>query len=285
MAPVAQETTAGIAAAGPEEEKARVDGQKAELTDSGAAESSNPSTLLIAQASTIEPDLSATPRPPVTRESALAPGPVRAIERPTSDVPMKSEREPLKESSRAKAGKEKTKKPAKRAKPAATESPEAETEEETPTVEPSAIPKQENVERAEPDRQLAPDTEVPVEDSTQPSSNKKRPDDSILTLTGPPSSLRRKTPPSADTNPSTGVPTAPLPQSPTPKLTAVQAMDIADIEARTRGYDLREFQLPKAEYNATSETWSVGYIGRDSGGTKKLSVVVQDKTGKAEVKK
>ena len=285
MAPVVQETTAGVAAAGTEEEKTNVDGRKAELTDSGAAESSNPSTLLIAQAATQGPDLSATPRPPVTRESALAPGPVRAMERPTSDVPTKSEREPVKEPSRAKADREKTEKPAKRARPAAKESPEAETDEEIPTVEPSAIPKEENVERAEPNKQLAPDAGVPVGDSTQPSSNKKPPDDSILTLTGPPSSLRTKTAPSAETNPSTGIPTAPSSNSPVPKLTAVQAMDIADIEARTRGYDLREFQLPKAEYNATNDTWSVGYAGRDSGGTKKLSVVVQDKTGKAEVKR
>ena len=63
-------------------------------------------------------------------------------------------------------------------------------------------------------------------------------------------------------------------------------MDIADIEARTRGYDLGEYQLPKAEYNAASDTWSVGYVARDADNKdKKLSVIVQDKTGKAEVKK
>jgi hypothetical protein len=69
-------------------------------------------------------------------------------------------------------------------------------------------------------------------------------------------------------------------------LTPVQAMDIADIEARTRGYDLGEYQLPKAEYNAANDTWSVAYVGRSADGTpKKLNVVVQDKNGKAEVKK
>ena len=63
-------------------------------------------------------------------------------------------------------------------------------------------------------------------------------------------------------------------------------MDIADIEARTKGYDLGEYQLPKAEYNAATDTWSVGYVGRDSEKeAKKLSVTIQDKTGKAEVKK
>ncbi len=63
-------------------------------------------------------------------------------------------------------------------------------------------------------------------------------------------------------------------------------MDIADIEARTKGYDLGEYQLPKAEYNSTTDTWSVTYIPRDADSTaKKLNVTIQDKNGKAEVKK
>jgi len=61
-------------------------------------------------------------------------------------------------------------------------------------------------------------------------------------------------------------------------------MDIADIEARTRGFDLGEYQLPKAEYNTTDDTWSVSYRGRDDKNAKRLSVTVQDKSGKADVK-
>jgi len=62
-------------------------------------------------------------------------------------------------------------------------------------------------------------------------------------------------------------------------------MDIADIEARTRGFDLGEYQLPKAEYNASDDTWSVSYIGRDDKNAKRLSVTIQDKSGKADVKR
>ena len=63
-------------------------------------------------------------------------------------------------------------------------------------------------------------------------------------------------------------------------------MDIADIEARTKGYDLGEYQLPRAEYNAADDTWSVSYIGREGDkNVKHLHVTIQDKTGKAEVKK
>ncbi|HEY6071023.1 MAG TPA: hypothetical protein VIU85_06590, partial [Chthoniobacterales bacterium] len=129
--------------------------------------------------------------------------------------------------------------------------------------------------------------------SPAPPSAKETPvDDSIKSLTGPPSSLRGKAAtPLPETNPPTQLPgasnTAPSPSvAAAPKLTPVQAMDIADIEARTRGYDLGEYQLPKAEYNSANDTWSVAYIGRSADGTsKKLSVVVQDKSGKAEVKK
>ena len=76
------------------------------------------------------------------------------------------------------------------------------------------------------------------------------------------------------------------PPAASPKLTAVQAMDIADIEAREKGYDLGDYQLPKADYNAASDTWSVGYVAREGDKSdKKLSVTIQDKTGKAEVHK
>ena len=62
-------------------------------------------------------------------------------------------------------------------------------------------------------------------------------------------------------------------------------MDIADIEARTKGYDLGEYQLPKAEYNASDDTWSVSYISKGDKNSKRLGVTIQDKSGKAEVAK
>src|SRR5207245_6958276 len=119
----------------------------------------------------------------------------------------------------------------------------------------------------------------------QPASKETPADDSIRELTGPPSSLRSNPPP--ETNPPSQLP-APAPVAAaappaTPKLTAVNAMDIADIEARTRGYDLGEYQLPKAEYNSATDTSSVTYTPRDADRTaKKLNVAIQDKNGKAE---
>ena len=63
-------------------------------------------------------------------------------------------------------------------------------------------------------------------------------------------------------------------------------MDISDIEARTKGYDLGEYQLPKAQYDAANGTWSVTYTPRDADkNVKPLSATVQDKSAKVEIKK
>jgi hypothetical protein len=241
-------------------------------TTEKTATSSQP---LIAQASSEETDQS-TPRAPATRKAALAPGAVRAFDRPTATPGKKSATQTIRKAERAKP--EPSEKPAKAAssQPAELQTDVSEhtpSSPETETIEPPKL----KTERALPEK-------------TRAAANETPPDDSIQSLVGPPSSLR---------NPAAGAPTnsrvaeppppasgppQPAAQS-VPKLTAVQAMDIADIEARTRGFDLGEYQLPKAEYNAATDSWSVGYTARASGDSKKLSVTVQDKSGKAEVKK
>ena len=260
---VAEETSADIPAAGPEE---------SEVSKSATASE--------------EPEQSATPRAPVTRKAALAPGAVRAIEHPTHTVAKKSEAEPARRSDRAKP--EQTEKPSKIAKAASSQPSKAETQlsEDNPAEGPLS---------AEAEKAQSPSSKSATAESSppstldaQPASNETPVDNSLRTLTGPPSSLHVRTPP--ETNPPAQISTPPIAavSSPTAgaKLTAVQAMDIADIEARTKGYDLGEYQLPKAEYNAASDTWSVAYVARDAGkAAKKLSVTIQDKTGKAEVKK
>jgi hypothetical protein len=177
-------------------------------------------------------------------------------------------------------------KSSKIAKPAASQPPKV----DMPLSEDIAAegPK-ENAQRS------ASNVQRPTEESSRPSTLNAQPasketpaDNSIRTLTGPPSSLHVNAPP--ETNPPMQISTPPTAAASSPpagpKLTAVQAMDIADIEARTKGYDLGEFQLPKADYNAANDTWSVGYVAREGDKTdKKLSVTIQDKTGKAEVKK
>jgi len=243
---------------------------KATNEESSSERTEKVSQPLIAQTSAEEPDQSPTPREPVTRKSALAPGPVRAIERPTRTVTIKPEAEPARQSERAKP--EKTKKPSKIAKPASSQSPEADTQVREDIPAEGHVSAQDELRRGGADKK-----ETPV-------------DDSLHTLTGPPSSLHINAPPK--TNPPTQISTpsttgvSPSPPPPGAKLTAVQAMDIADIEARTKGHDLGEYQLPKAEYNAANGTWLVAYAARDADkDAKKLTVTIQDKTGKAEVGK
>ena len=265
---VAKETTADVSAEGPAQ--IPTSSSKATNEESSSKGTEKVSQPLIAQTSAEEPDQSPTPREPVTRKSALAPGPVRAIERPTRTVTIKPEAEPARQSERAKP--EKTKKPSKIAKPASSQSPEADTQVREDIPAEGHVSAQDELRRGGADKK-----ETPV-------------DDSLHTLTGPPSSLHINAPPK--TNPPTQISTpsttgvSPSPPPPGAKLTAVQAMDIADIEARTKGHDLGEYQLPKAEYNAANGTWLVAYAARDADkDAKKLTVTIQDKTGKAEVGK
>ena len=284
---VAKESTSDVPAEGPAEEKPEVASQKSEISKPAAIEPKKLETKqkvpqpLIAQASSEESDQSSTPRAPATKKAALQPGAVRAIERPTHTVSKKSESEPTMRAERANP--ENTDQPPKIAKPAPSQPPKADLppSEDIPAEGPFAT-NEENVKRPEPAK---PSTSKP-----QPASKESPVDNSLQTLTGPPASLHINPPP-PETNPPTQISTPPMaaassPASQGPKLTAVNAMDIADIEARTKGYDLGEYQLPKAEYNAASDTWSVAYIARDGEKEpKKLNVAIQDKTGKAEVKK
>jgi len=239
---------------------------------------------LIAQASTEGPDQSSTPRAPATKKGALQPGAVRAMERPTrGDDSKKSETERVMRAERAKP--ESTDQPPKSAKPASSQPPkvDAQLSEDIPAEGPAVA----GVGKPEP-AHLAPSSKSA---KTEPPATKETPaDNSIRTLTGPPSSLHVDAPPPPETNPPMQISTPPTvaasPPSASPKLTAVQAMDIADIEAREKGFDLGDYQLPKADYNAASDTWSVGYVAREGEKSdKKLSVTIQDKTGKAEVHK
>ena len=278
QARVAEETTADVPAEGSAQDEPRrseptnipTSSSNATNEESSSKGTEKVSQLPVAQAPAEGPDQSATPRERVTRKSALAPGPVRAMERPTRTVTIKPEAEPARQSERAKP--EKTQKPSKIAKPASSQSPEADTQVREDIQAEGHVSVQDELRRGEVEKK-----ETPV-------------DDSLRTLTGPPSSLRSSPPPK--TNPPTQISmpsTTAVSPSPPPtgaKLTAVQAMDIADIEARTKGHDLGEYQLPKAEYNAANGTWLVAYVARDADkDAKKLTVTIQDKTGKAEVGK
>src|SRR5438477_10266615 len=178
---VAEETSADIPAAGPEESEVRR--QRSEVSKSATASE--------------EPEQSAKPRAPVTRKAALAPGAVRAIEHPPPTVAKKSEAEPARRSDRAKP--EQTEKSSKIAKAASPQPSKAETQlsEDIPAERPLS---------AEAEKAQSPSSKSAIAESSQPSTTPV--DNSLRTLTGPPSSLHVRTPP--ETNPPAQISTPPI---------------------------------------------------------------------------
>jgi len=88
-------------------------------------------------------------------------------------------------------------------------------------------------------------------------------------LVAPPSALRTNS--VADASPGANA-----------RLTKEEVVDLADAEARSRGYDLTEYQRLDPQYNPADEIWSLGYDQRLVDGTaetgRHFSVTVDDKT-------
>jgi hypothetical protein len=141
-----------------------------------------------------------------------------------------------------------------------------------PTPEPSVETKPEVVEQ--------PPAEEPA---------KKTPteDGSLNALVGPPSSLRssslrQMSSPAKARSTSAGV-------RGKAQLSEEEAIGLANTEARSRGYNLSEYQRPKTDYSAVQDKWSLFYSLKDpkmaGGDLQPFSVTVEDKTKKAEVRK
>jgi hypothetical protein len=120
-------------------------------------------------------------------------------------------------------------------------------------------------------------------------SSKAKPeiDDSLRLLAGPPSSLHTDAtvePSAASARPET----ASSPDA-NARLTKEEATDLADAEARTQGYNLDEYQRPKADYSAVKGKWSLFYDQNPVDVTpeigKYFSATVDDETKKVEIRK
>jgi hypothetical protein len=138
-------------------------------------------------------------------------------------------------------------------------------------------------------------TQRPIEDTPEkavrapPMANEPNAevDDSLRALVGPPSSLR--TNPVADTaSAGAELETASSPRA-NAHLTPEEVTDLADAEARAQGYNLDEYQRPKADYSAVGDKWSLFYNQKPVDGMpeigKYFSATVDDKTKKVEIKK
>ncbi|HEY6207007.1 MAG TPA: hypothetical protein VIW21_12660 [Chthoniobacterales bacterium] len=111
--------------------------------------------------------------------------------------------------------------------------------------------------------------------------------DSLRSLTAPPASLRTE----AATGPAApALAPPPSTRSSAPaaeasaRLNAAEAIELADAEARNRGYNLNEYQHPQSQHVTDSETWSVSYEPNTSSATA-FSVIIDEKTMKAQIRK
>ena len=104
-------------------------------------------------------------------------------------------------------------------------------------------------------------------------------DGSLNALVGPPSSLRDS---SISESKSTG--TRGIAQ-----LSEDDVVGLADGEARDKGFNLSDYQRPKADYSAVKDKWSLFYNLKDpkaaGGDLQPFSVTVEDKTKKTELRK
>jgi len=128
----------------------------------------------------------------------------------------------------------------------------------------------------------SPTTEAPKRSSSE---------GSLSELTGPPSSLRDDSIPESSAPPKSETRSRPTSSGTrgVAQLSEDDAVGLADAEARSRGYDLSEYQRPKTDYSAVKDKWSLFYTLKDpkmaGGDLQPFSVTVEDKTKKTEIRK
>ncbi len=144
-----------------------------------------------------------------------------------------------------------------------------------PTIEETPPPAEETPQASTPEPSVEQKPETVEQPTPAETAGKSEGDGSINSLVGPPSSLR---------NDSKSSGTRGIAQ-----LSAEDVIGVADAEARDKGYDLSEYQRPKADYSAVKDKWSLFYNLKDpkaaGGELQPFSVMVEDKTKKVEIRK
>lgn len=131
-------------------------------------------------------------------------------------------------------------------------------------------------------------TTNPSQQDALPTAVTKRPspaaEKSLRSLTGPPSSLVKnsvteESPMASVTSTSSSPPPAGS------RLTNTEVVALADIEARSHGFDLHTYQRLQPEYREADKVWSVSYDQMSANGMsgRHFSVSVDDKTKKTSI--
>jgi hypothetical protein len=120
-------------------------------------------------------------------------------------------------------------------------------------------------------------------------SSKAKPeiDDSLRLLAGPPSSLHTDV--TVKASAANAKPETASSPGANARLTKEEATDLADAEARAQGFNLDEYQRPKADYSAAQDKWSLFYDQNPVDVTPEIGkyfiVTVDDETKKVEIRK
>lgn len=139
----------------------------------------------------------------------------------------------------------------------------------------------EQIVRGKPDTEPLPPAAGPSVRAGLAEKSKVEVNDSLRLLVEPPSSLRAgPTGNSSSVEAKTEAASSPAGSA---RLTKEEVVDLADAEARSRGYNLAEYQRLEPQYNAADETWSLLYDEKpDANGMsetgKHFSVTIDDKT-------
>jgi hypothetical protein len=134
-------------------------------------------------------------------------------------------------------------------------------------------------------------SEVPDQSPTTEAPKRSSSEGSLSELTGPPSSLRDGSIPESSAPPKSETRSRPTSSGTrgVAQLSEDDAVGLADAEARSRGYDLSEYQRPKTDYSAVKDKWSLFYTLKDpkmaGGDLQPFSVTVEDKTRKTEIRR
>jgi hypothetical protein len=119
-------------------------------------------------------------------------------------------------------------------------------------------------------------SEISDQKSDQAADAAKRDgDNSLRLLAGPPSALHMK--PVSEGPPAGASPDAAPSSYTNARLTKEEVADFADAEARSRGYDLSDYQRMDPQYFPADEIWTLGYNGTREI-EKHFSVTIDDKT-------
>lgn len=131
--------------------------------------------------------------------------------------------------------------------------------------------------------------EAPAESAAPEETKHSTSEGTLSDLTGPPKSLR------GGSNPEPSAASKPQTKSKSTgtrgvaQLSEDEAIGLADAEAQSRGYNLSEYQRPKADYSAVKDKWSLFYTLKDpkaaGGNLQPFNVTVEDKSKKVEVRK